>query len=137
MFPALKVSIGIEDDSKALNLSKIRYHKVIIMTDADVAGSHITTLILTLFFRHMQDLIQNECLSIATPPLCLEKRGHAQRYCWNEEERLAAVEELGKGRESGVTDTDRNLKPPRARTQPSRPCFRNFFRIFCHRHLSA
>ena len=96
IFNALGVTIGTEEDSKAINLSKLRYGKVIIMTDADVDGSHIATLIMTFFFRRMPDIIQQGHLFIAAPPLYLVKKGNQQkRYCWNEEERLAAVEEFG------------------------------------------
>ena len=102
IFTALGVSIGTEEDSKALNLSCLRYNKVIIMTDADVDGSHISTLIMTFFFRYMTDLINEGHLYIATPPLYLVKKGKEDRYCWNEEERLKAVQELGKGRDSSV-----------------------------------
>jgi DNA gyrase subunit B len=102
IFTALGVSIGTEDDSKALNLDRIRYHKVIIMTDADVDGSHITTLIMTFFYRHMEDLIKSGYLYIATPPLYLVKKSKQERYCWTEEERLAAVEEFGKGKDGSV-----------------------------------
>ncbi len=102
MFTAFGVSIGTEEDSKALNLEKIRYHKIIIMTDADVDGSHIATLIMTFFFRYMNDLINEGYLYIATPPLYLIKKGKEERYCWNEEQRIQAVEELGKGREGSV-----------------------------------
>ncbi|HZJ74688.1 MAG TPA: DNA topoisomerase (ATP-hydrolyzing) subunit B [Perlabentimonas sp.] len=102
MFTAFGVTIGTEEDSKALNLDNIRYHKIIIMTDADVDGSHIATLIMTFFFRYMNDLINEGYLYIATPPLYLIKRGKEQRYCWTEEDRAIAVEELGKGRESAV-----------------------------------
>ncbi len=98
IFTALGVSIGTEEDSKALNMEKLRYHKVIIMTDADVDGSHITTLIMTFLFRYMHDLIQNGHLYIATPPLYLVKKGKVEKYCWNDEERLALIEELGKGK---------------------------------------
>jgi DNA gyrase subunit B len=102
MFTALGVSIGTEEDSKALNLSRLRYHKVIIMTDADVDGSHIATLIMTFFFRYMNDLINEGYLYIATPPLYLIKRGKEERYCWTEDERSRAVEEMGKGREGSL-----------------------------------
>jgi DNA gyrase subunit B len=102
IFTALGVSIGTEEDTKALNLEKLRYYKVIIMTDADVDGSHITTLIMTFFFRYMYDLIQNGHLYIATPPLYLVKKGKNEKYCWNEEERLAAVEEFSKGKGESV-----------------------------------
>jgi len=102
MFTAFGVSIGTEEDSKALNLEKIRYHKIIIMTDADVDGSHIATLIMTFFFRYMNNLINAGYLYIATPPLFLVKKGKEERYCWSEEERIIAVEELGKGREASV-----------------------------------
>ena len=95
IFLALGVSIGTEEDSKALNMDGLRYHKVIIMTDADVDGSHITTLIMTFFFRYMQELIQEGYLYIATPPLYLIKKGKNERYCWSEEERAAAVKEFG------------------------------------------
>ncbi len=97
VFTALGVSIGTEEDSKALNLEKIRYHKVIIMTDADVDGSHITTLLMTFFFRYMNELIKNGYLYIATPPLYLVKKGNKQAYCWSEEDRLARMEEYGPG----------------------------------------
>jgi DNA gyrase subunit B len=102
IYTALGVSIGTEEDSKALNLSGLRYHKIIIMTDADVDGSHITTLMMTFFFRYMQDLIKNEHLYIATPPLYLVKKGKDERYCWTEEQRLKAVEEIGKGKDGSV-----------------------------------
>jgi DNA gyrase subunit B len=102
IFTALGVNIGTEEDSKALNLTGLRYHKIIIMTDADVDGSHITTLIMTFFFRYMQDLIKGGNIFIATPPLYLVKKGKAERYCWTEEEREAAVQEMGQGKESTV-----------------------------------
>jgi len=103
IFTALGVNIGTDEDSKALNLSGLRYHKIIIMTDADVDGSHITTLIMTFFFRYMQDLIRGGNLFIATPPLYLVKKGKTERYCWSEEERETAVKELGQGKESSVS----------------------------------
>ena len=87
IYTALGVTVGTEEDSKALNLSKLRYHKVIIMTDADVDGSHIATLILTFFFRYMLDLIRNGYVYLATPPLYLVKKGKEEVYCWTEEQR--------------------------------------------------
>jgi DNA gyrase subunit B len=102
IFTALGVNIGTEDDSMALNVSGLRYHKVIIMTDADVDGSHITTLIMTFFFRYMQDLIKGGNIYIATPPLYLIKKGKTERYCWTDEEREAIVSELGQGKDSSV-----------------------------------
>ncbi len=103
IFTALGVNIGTDDDSKALNTSGLRYAKVIIMTDADVDGSHITTLIMTFFFRYMKELIENGHIYIATPPLYLVKRGKSEKYCWTEEERDAAVQELGQGKETAVS----------------------------------
>jgi len=102
IFTALGVTIGTEDDSKALNLEKLRYHKIVIMTDADVDGSHIATLILTFFFRYMKELIENGHVYIATPPLYLIKKGSTQKYCWTEEERQRIVAELSNGKETGV-----------------------------------
>ncbi|HAF30472.1 MAG TPA: DNA topoisomerase (ATP-hydrolyzing) subunit B [Bacteroidales bacterium] len=103
IYTALGVTIGTEEDTKELNLEKLRYHKVVIMCDADVDGSHIETLIMTFFFRYMTELINRGHLYIATPPLYLVKKGKAQQYCWSEEERAAAVEELGKGKDGSVS----------------------------------
>jgi DNA gyrase subunit B len=103
IFTALGVSIGTEDDSKALNLEKLRYHKIIIMTDADVDGSHIATLILTFFFRYMKELIENGFVYVATPPLYLLRKGKEERYCWSEEEREETAKEWsGNGSEKGI-----------------------------------
>ena len=102
IYTALGVTIGTEEDPKAVNLSKLRYHKIVIMTDADVDGSHITTLILTLFFRYMPDLIRNGYVYLATPPLYLVQKGKQQVYCWTDEERSAAIERMAGGKESGV-----------------------------------
>jgi DNA gyrase subunit B len=97
MFTALGVSIGTEEDPKALNLAKLRYHKVIIMTDADVDGSHIATLILTFFYRYMKSMIEKGYVYIATPPFYLIKRGNVEKYAWTEEERKQYIDELSDG----------------------------------------
>lgn len=103
MFTALGVHIGInEEGEKELNLDNLRYHKIVIMTDADVDGSHIRTLILTLVFRYMKKLVENGYLYIATPPLYLVKKGSQSRYCWNDTDRDAAIREVGKGKEDTV-----------------------------------
>jgi DNA gyrase subunit B len=103
IYTALGVTIGTEEDSKALNMSKLRYHKVVIMTDADVDGSHIATLILTFFFRYMKELIENGYVYIATPPLYLCKKGKVAEYCWTEEQRLRFIDTYGGGNEGGIT----------------------------------
>ena len=102
MFTALGVSIGTEEDSKELNVEKLRYHKIIIMTDADVDGSHIATLILTFFFRYMRELIENGYVYVATPPLYLIRKGKDEKYCWSEEERNIVVKEMSPDGEKGV-----------------------------------
>ncbi len=103
IYTALGVRVGTEEDSKALNLEKLRYHKIIIMCDADVDGSHIETLILTFFFRHMRELIEKGYIYIATPPLYLVKKGKKQEYAWSDEQRDQLIAELkGSGSESSV-----------------------------------
>jgi DNA gyrase subunit B len=95
IFTALGVFRGTTEDERALNIEKLRYHKIVIMCDADVDGSHITTLILTFFFRHMKELIEKGHVFIAAPPLYLVKKGKDQRYCWNEDQRDMAIREIG------------------------------------------
>lgn len=103
IFTAMGVSIGTQDDIKALNVDKLRYHKIIIMTDADIDGSHITTLILTFFFRYMKELIESGYIYIATPPLYLVKKGKEQEYAWDDTQRDIAVQRLkGAGKEDSV-----------------------------------
>ena len=97
MFTALGVSIGTEDDPRALNLSKIRYHKVVIMCDADVDGSHIATLILTFFFRFMREMIEQGYIYIATPPLYLVKKGQKREYAWDDDQRDLISQKMGGG----------------------------------------
>ena len=97
IYTALGVTIGTEEDSKALNLEKLRYHKIVIMCDADVDGSHIATLILTFFFRYMKELIENGNIYIATPPLYLVKKGAKKEYAWDDQERDKLLEEFGQG----------------------------------------
>ena len=103
IYTALGVKVGTEEDAKALNLEKLRYHKIIIMCDADVDGSHIQTLIMTFFFRHMKELIENGYLYIATPPLYLVKKGAKQAYAWDDDQRDRLINEYkGSGSESSV-----------------------------------
>jgi DNA gyrase subunit B len=102
IFTALGVIMGTEEDSKAVNLDKLRYEKIIIMTDADVDGSHISTLIMTFFFRYIKSLIEYGNLYLATPPLYLIRKGKEQRYAWNEEERAEILLDITGGSESGV-----------------------------------
>jgi DNA gyrase subunit B len=102
MFTALGVKIGTVEDPKALDLSKLRYHKLIIMTDADIDGSHIATLILTFLFRYMKEMVEQGYVFIAQPPLYLVKKGKEQQYAWSEEQRRAYVEKLSGGKEDSV-----------------------------------
>ena len=102
MFTALGVSVGTEEDSKALNLEKLRYHKIVIMCDADVDGSHIATLILTFFFRYMKELIENGYIYIASPPLYLVKKGAKQQYAWNDDQRDLLIEQMGGENKTGI-----------------------------------
>ncbi len=102
IYTALGVTIGTEEDSKELNIAKLRYHKIILMTDADVDGSHIDTLILTFFFRYMRPLIENGFVYIATPPLYLCKKGKAEEYCYNDRQRKEFIDKYGDGNENAV-----------------------------------
>ena len=102
IYTALGITIGTEDDTKEANISKLRYHKIIIMTDADVDGSHIATLIMTFFFRHMRPLIENGYLYLATPPLYLCKKGKVEEYCWTDEQRQQFILKYGNGSENQI-----------------------------------
>lgn len=102
IFQALGITIGTQEDSKEVNLEKIRYHKIVIMADADVDGAHIATLIMTLFFRYMKTVIEHGYLYIATPPLYSVKKGKDQRYCWTEDQRIQLIQEMGNGKESSL-----------------------------------
>ena len=105
IYRAMGVTVGTEDDPKALNMEKLRYHKVIIMTDADVDGSHIATLILTFFFRRMRSLIENGYVYLATPPLYLCKKGKVEEYCWTEQQRQQFILKYGGGNENSIHTT--------------------------------
>ena len=104
IYTALGVTVGTEEDSNALNMEKLRYHKIVIMCDADVDGSHIETLILTFFFRHMNELIDNGHIYIATPPLYQVKKGAKSSYAWDDDQRDKLIMEFkGAGTESSVS----------------------------------
>jgi DNA gyrase subunit B len=103
IYTALGVTIGTEDDTKGLNMSKLRYQKVVIMTDADVDGAHIATLILTFFFRHMRPMIENGYIYIATPPLYLMKKGKSEEYCWTDQQRQIFIDKYADGNENAAT----------------------------------
>ncbi|MFR9164838.1 MAG: DNA topoisomerase (ATP-hydrolyzing) subunit B [Dysgonomonas sp.] len=102
IYTALGVTIGTEEDTKELNIQKLRYHKIVIMTDADVDGSHIATLILTFFFRHMRPLIEKGYVYIATPPLYLCKKGKIEEYCWDDKQRQTFIDKYGDGNENAI-----------------------------------
>jgi DNA gyrase subunit B len=102
MYTALGVTVGTVDDPKALNIIKLRYHKLIIMTDADVDGSHIATLILTFIYRYMKEMVEQGYVYIAQPPLYLIKKGKEQAYAYNEDQRKLLIEKIGGGKEDSV-----------------------------------
>ena len=102
IYRAMGVTVGTEEDPKALNLEKLRYHKIIIMTDADVDGSHIATLILTFFFRRMRSVIENGYVYLATPPLYKCSKGKVEEYCWNDQQRQQFILRYGGGNENAI-----------------------------------
>ena len=102
MYKALGVSLGTEEDERELNLEKLRYHKIVVMTDADIDGSHIATLLLTFFFRYLKPLIEHGYVYIATPPLYLLKRGKDHRYCWDENNRDKIIDEMKGGKDVNI-----------------------------------